>query len=157
MVVEYTLWLNDFGDKGGKRIDGNSGFTFRAGAGQVIKGWDLTVSEMHVGERRRVVIPSALGYGDTPIGPIPGGSDLFFEIKLRELKPTQAQLAAEAEAKEKAAAALRTPEQQAKIDRQELMKKVRAQRMEEESRLQSEEYFRVSAGRDTFGSTTTVR
>ena len=59
------LWLDSFG---GKRIDGNNGFSFRAGTGQVIRGWDLTVSEMHVNERRRVIIPASLGYGNTPTG-----------------------------------------------------------------------------------------
>jgi FKBP-type peptidyl-prolyl cis-trans isomerase len=149
VVVDYVLWLDSFG---GKRIDGNNGFSFRAGTGQVIRGWDLTVSEMHVNERRRVVIPASLGYGNAPTGPIPGGSDLYFDITLRDLKPTPAQL----EAKAKAAAALRTPEEQGKLDKAALQKKIRAERMAEEARKQSQEYQRVFAGRDTFGSTYTA-
>jgi hypothetical protein len=37
---------------------------------------------MEQGEARRLIIPSALGYGDQGLGPIPGGPTLYFEIKL---------------------------------------------------------------------------
>ena len=154
VVVEYTLWLNGFG---GQRIDGNGAFTFRVGTRQVIKGWDITVSQMHVGERRRVVIPPSLGYGSEPIGPIPRDSPLYFEIALKELKPTQAQMQAMAEAKEKAAAATRTPQEQEKLDRAARMKQVRAERMQAELDAQGEEYLRVGVGKNTFGSTISVR
>ena len=151
-VVDYTLWLNDFG---GQRVDGNRGFSFKVGVGQVIAGWDKTVGEMHVGERRRVVIPAALGYGTNGIGPIPGGASLYFDIQLRELKPTKEQLAAQAEA----AAAARSPAEQSKLDRQAMLKKVRAERMEEEARRQNAEYVRIQSavGTRSFGSTVSVR
>jgi len=94
-VVDYTLWIGGFE---GKLIDTSKGkllpiprppspFAFNVGVGEVIPGWDRTVREMHVGEKRRVVIPSALGYGEKGIGPIPGGASLYFEIELLELKP----------------------------------------------------------------------
>ena len=58
-----------FGDK----------FEFIAGVSQVIKGWDLMVLEMRVGEARQLIIPSKLGYGDKGAGSsIPGGSTLYF-------------------------------------------------------------------------------
>jgi FKBP-type peptidyl-prolyl cis-trans isomerase len=62
-------------------------FGFYVGVGEVIKGWDQTVRQMHVGEKRRVIIPPELGYGESGIGPIPGGAKLYFEIELLELKP----------------------------------------------------------------------
>ena len=93
-VVDYTLWINDFG---GKQIDTSLGtalpprlpqpFKFQVGVGQVIKGWDQTVRTMHIGEKRRVIIPSSLGYGEKGVGPIPGNAKLYFEIALLELKP----------------------------------------------------------------------
>ena len=155
-VVDYTLWIDSFG---GKQIDSKRGFEFRVGVGQVIRGWDMTVGEMHLGEKRRVVIPSSLGYGAAGVGPIPGGADLFFEIALRELKPTKEQQVALDEARAQAEAAARTPAQQGKVDKAALMKQVREQRMEEESRLQSLEYQRIqsSVGTRSFGSTVSVQ
>lgn len=94
VVVDYTLWIDSFD---GKQIDTSKGtlfpprppapFIFNVGVGEVIPGWDRTVKTMHVGEKRRVKIPAALGYGAKGVGPIPGGADLYFEIELLELKP----------------------------------------------------------------------
>jgi FKBP-type peptidyl-prolyl cis-trans isomerase len=94
VVVDYTLWVGGFEKK---LVDSSKGsalppklpspFKFNVGVGQVIPGWDRTVMEMHVGEKRRVVIPSSLGYGDKGVGPIPGKASLYFEIELLELKP----------------------------------------------------------------------
>jgi len=53
----------------------------------VIPGWDRSVKTMHVGEKRRIVVPASLGYGEKGIGPIPGGANLYFEVELLELKP----------------------------------------------------------------------
>jgi len=37
---------------------------------------------MQVGEKRRLEIPSSLGYGDLGSGIIPGGAGLIFEVEL---------------------------------------------------------------------------
>ena len=38
-------------------------FRFKLGKGQVIQGWDAGVEGMKVGGRRKLTIPSAMGYG----------------------------------------------------------------------------------------------
>jgi peptidylprolyl isomerase len=56
---------------------------FAAGTGKVIQGWDETILDMKVGEKRLVVIPPELGYGDKAVGGvIPANSFLVFEMEL---------------------------------------------------------------------------
>lgn len=55
-------------------------FSFRLGAGQVIKGWDQGLVGMKVGGRRQLIIPPELGYGSGDYGPIPGNSVLVFTV-----------------------------------------------------------------------------
>lgn len=58
-------------------------FQFAVGKGQVIRGWDEAFSAMAVGERRQIIIPPRLGYGDRGAGGlIPGGATLYFDVEL---------------------------------------------------------------------------
>ena len=57
--------------------------SFIPGKGQVIKGWDLGVEEMAIGEIRRLTIPPELGYGFKGVGGIiPPDATLIFEVEL---------------------------------------------------------------------------
>ncbi|KAJ3709095.1 hypothetical protein LUZ61_012800 [Rhynchospora tenuis] len=69
----------------GKIFDSNIGqrpFKFRLGVGEVIKGWDVGVSGMRVGDKRRLTVPPSMGYGDKSMGPIPKNSWLIFDVEL---------------------------------------------------------------------------
>ncbi|KAG5322321.1 FKB14 isomerase, partial [Pseudoatta argentina] len=67
-------------------LDRDQPFTFQLGVGQVIKGWDQGLLDMCVGEKRRLMIPPELGYGEKGAGNvIPGGATLTFEVELMNI------------------------------------------------------------------------
>jgi peptidylprolyl isomerase len=62
-------------------------FDFPLGAGHVIQGWDRGVVGMKVGGRRRLVIPSSLGYGERGAGGVIAPNEtLIFVVDLLELR-----------------------------------------------------------------------
>ncbi|XP_065176033.1 peptidyl-prolyl cis-trans isomerase FKBP2-like [Sycon ciliatum] len=82
LSMHYTGTLED-GTEFDSSIPRGDPFVFTLGAGQVIKGWDQGLLSMCEGEKRRLVIPSDLGYGDRGSPPkIPGGATLIFEVEL---------------------------------------------------------------------------
>lgn len=75
--------------KNGKIFDSNIGckpFQFRLGIGEVISGWDVGVKGMRVGDKRRLTIPPAMGYGAKGAGEIPGNAWLVFDVELVNVK-----------------------------------------------------------------------
>ena len=86
LTMHYAGTLED-----GKEFDSsysrNSPFTFTLGTGQVIKGWDQGLLNMCEGEKRKLVIPPELGYGERGAPPsIPGGATLIFEVELIKIE-----------------------------------------------------------------------
>ena len=86
VTVHYTGWLNEDSQPGQKfdsSVDRGQKFQFMVGIGQVIRGWDESVLDMKIGEKRRVIIPSELAYGSRGAGTvIAPDSDLMFDIEL---------------------------------------------------------------------------
>merc|ERR1711863_90226 len=82
LEMHYTGTLED-GKKFDSSYDRSEAFKFQIGVGQVIKGWEEGVLGMCVGEKRKLIVPPALGYGDQGAGDIiPGGATLHFDVEL---------------------------------------------------------------------------
>lgn len=69
--LAYKAMLAD-----GTVIDpGTKPFSFKVGAGKAIKGWDIVVAKMRVGDSFTILLPQALAYG-------PSRGDLKFDMEL---------------------------------------------------------------------------
>ena len=82
VTVDYVGTLEN-GTKFDSSIDRGIPFSFTLGENRVIQGWELGVLGMKVGEKRRLTIPSDLGYGEFGAGDIiPANATLIFEVSL---------------------------------------------------------------------------
>ena len=80
--VHYTGWLTD-GSKFDSSVDGGKPIEFPFDGGMVIKGWDIGLSTMKVGGKRRILLPATVAYGEDGAGEaIPPGAVLVFDVEL---------------------------------------------------------------------------
>jgi peptidylprolyl isomerase len=91
VLVHYSGWLYDATKPDGKGDlfestgKGKLPFGFFLGAGKVIKGWERGIVGMKPKGKRTLIIPPALGYGETARPKIPANSTLVFDIELVDI------------------------------------------------------------------------
>lgn len=82
-IMHYTGWLTN-----GTMFDSSlpRGQPLDMALAQLIAGWQRGVPGMKVGGKRRLLIPSDLGYGPRGQGQIPPNATLVFEMELLDIK-----------------------------------------------------------------------
>lgn len=86
IVAHYTGYLAD-GTKFDSSVDRKQPFETQIGVHRVIQGWDETFLTMAVGEKRILVIPFNLAYGERGMPPvIPPRATLVFVVELLDVK-----------------------------------------------------------------------
>ncbi len=85
VAVEYKGYFVN-----GRVFDQSKGrgpLEFTTAGGQMIPGFDIMVQDMKLGEKRTIVLPPDMAYGENGIpGIIPGGEYLAFDIELTKVK-----------------------------------------------------------------------
>ena len=87
VAVHYTGYLAN-GTKFDSSVDRGTPFEFVLGQHAVIAGWDEGLATMHVGGKRRLIIPPDLAYGAQGAGngAIPPNATLTFDVELLSIK-----------------------------------------------------------------------
>jgi peptidylprolyl isomerase len=86
VTVQYVGISWSTGEQFDASWDNGQPFTFKLGAGGVIKGWDRGVKGMRVGGRRKLTIPPDLAYGEGGSGPIGPNETLVFVVDLKKVR-----------------------------------------------------------------------
>ncbi|KAK4418765.1 Peptidyl-prolyl cis-trans isomerase FKBP43 [Sesamum alatum] len=78
----YTGMLKETGHVFDSNV-GKTAFKFRLGDEEYIDGWNVGIEGMHVGDKRRLIIPPSMGFGDHGVGDdVPPDSWLVYDIEL---------------------------------------------------------------------------
>ena len=87
--VHYTGRLSDGPVFDTSRKDFNRPFSFQIGVNNVIKGWDVGIAKMSLGEKAELTVESSFGYGKRGAPPvIPGDATLIFDVELLSISGT---------------------------------------------------------------------
>ncbi|HXA15029.1 MAG TPA: FKBP-type peptidyl-prolyl cis-trans isomerase [Opitutaceae bacterium] len=82
-VIRYSVSLLDGTPIDSSDAHGGAPLSFRVGRGEVIKGLDEAVTDIRKGEKRMLIIPWWLAYGDNGRPPkIPPRATLVFDVEL---------------------------------------------------------------------------
>lgn len=65
-------------------------FAFTLGAGQVIPGWDKAVSQLHVGDKATLILPSSMAYGERGNYGIEPFTPLVFDVEVLGIEEASA-------------------------------------------------------------------
>lgn len=88
--IHFTGWLDDNGLKGAELINSygrGKPVSFKLGTDKIMKGLNEGVRGMKVGGKRRLMIPSNLGYGaEGGKGVVPPNADLIFDVELLDVR-----------------------------------------------------------------------
>ena len=86
VIVNYTGLLTN-GAKFDSSLDRGETFSFKVGAGRVIKGWDEGLQKLRIGDHATLIIPASIGYGSRGAGGvIPPDATLIFIIEVIGVK-----------------------------------------------------------------------
>jgi FKBP-type peptidyl-prolyl cis-trans isomerase len=89
-VIHLKGWLDGNGQTGAEFIDSKERgkpVSFKIGTSDVMKAWNEGVPSMKVGGKRRLMVPSNLGYGPKGVGEhVPPNADLIIDVELLEVR-----------------------------------------------------------------------
>ncbi len=86
VIVNYTGLLTN-GAMFDSSLTRNDTFSFKVGAGMVIKGWDEGLQQLRVGDHATFVLPPSIAYGTSGAGGvIPPDATLIFIIEVVGVK-----------------------------------------------------------------------
>ncbi|KAG0236233.1 FK506 binding protein proline rotamase rapamycin-binding protein [Actinomortierella wolfii] len=82
-ITMHYVGTLESGAKFDSSRDRGQPFIADIGVGRLIRGWDILVPQMSLGEIAKLTIPAEEGYGARGVpGVIPGGATLIFEVEL---------------------------------------------------------------------------
>ncbi|KAL0464658.1 UNVERIFIED_CONTAM: Peptidyl-prolyl cis-trans isomerase FKBP43 [Sesamum latifolium] len=80
--IYYTGMLKETGHVFDSNV-GKTAFKFRLGDEEFIDGWNVGIEGMHVGDKRRLIIPPSMGFGDQGAEDnVPPNSWLIYNVEL---------------------------------------------------------------------------